>query len=122
MVNQNKIFSFKIKRQAKNFFPRDVERTVGVIHCVCSRYCSNTHESLYEMVHYSTVSDIRRLKDGSRQKCLDYIDHLWSFFYIIFTFLFGYNTVIFLYILYCFVSVQHDGLANTVFSLDPSKV
>ena len=28
MVNQNKIFSFKIKRQAKNIFPRDVERTV----------------------------------------------------------------------------------------------
>ena len=28
MVNQNKIFSFEIKRQAKNVFPRDVERTV----------------------------------------------------------------------------------------------
>ena len=28
-VNQNKIFLFKIKRQAKNVFPRDVERTVG---------------------------------------------------------------------------------------------
>ena len=28
MVKQNKIFSFKIKRQAKNVFPRDVERTV----------------------------------------------------------------------------------------------
>ena len=28
MVNQNKIFSFKIKRQAKNVLPRDVERTV----------------------------------------------------------------------------------------------
>ena len=28
MVNQNKIFSFKIKRQAKNVFQRDVERTV----------------------------------------------------------------------------------------------
>ena len=28
MVNQNKIFSFKIKRQAKNVFPRDVKRTV----------------------------------------------------------------------------------------------
>ena len=30
MVNQNKIFSFKIKRQAKNVFPRDVERTVEI--------------------------------------------------------------------------------------------
>ena len=27
MVNQNKIFSFKIKCQAKNIFPSDVERT-----------------------------------------------------------------------------------------------
>ena len=37
MVNQNKIFSFKIKRQAKNVFPRDVERTVrkiSVLHCI----------------------------------------------------------------------------------------
>ena len=40
MVNQNKIFSFKIKRRAKkkkkkkkkkNVFPSDVERTVGVV-------------------------------------------------------------------------------------------
>ena len=29
MVSQNKMFSFKIKRQAKNVFPRDVERTVA---------------------------------------------------------------------------------------------
>ena len=29
MVNQNKIFSFKIKHQAKNVFPSDLERTVG---------------------------------------------------------------------------------------------
>ena len=28
MVGQNKRFSFKIKRQAKNVFPRDAERTV----------------------------------------------------------------------------------------------
>ena len=28
MVYQNKIFSFKRKRQANNVFPRDVERTV----------------------------------------------------------------------------------------------
>ena len=31
MVNQNKRVSFKIKRQAKNIFPRDVERTVGAM-------------------------------------------------------------------------------------------
>ena len=30
MVNQNKIFSFKIKRQAKTVFPSEVERTVVV--------------------------------------------------------------------------------------------
>ena len=37
MVSQNKRFSFKIKRQAKNVFPRDVERTVGRIQSiVCS--------------------------------------------------------------------------------------
>ena len=29
MLNQNKIFSFKIKRQTKNVFPRDVERIVN---------------------------------------------------------------------------------------------
>ena len=30
MVIQNKIFPFKIKRQAKNVFPSDVERTVSL--------------------------------------------------------------------------------------------
>ena len=30
MVCQNKIFSFKIKRQAKKVFHRDVERTVSI--------------------------------------------------------------------------------------------
>ena len=28
MVNQNKKFSYKIKRQAKNILPSDVERTI----------------------------------------------------------------------------------------------
>ena len=28
MVNQNKTFSFRIKRQEKKVFPKDVERTV----------------------------------------------------------------------------------------------
>ena len=32
MVNQNKIFLFKIKRQAKNVFPFDVERIVILKH------------------------------------------------------------------------------------------
>ena len=30
MVNQNKIFSFKLKRQAKNIFPIDVQKIVGM--------------------------------------------------------------------------------------------
>ena len=30
MVNQNKLFSFEIKRQAENVFPRDVESTVNI--------------------------------------------------------------------------------------------
>ena len=34
MVSQNKIFLFKIKRQAKNLFPRDVERTVVCLHMI----------------------------------------------------------------------------------------
>ena len=30
MVNQNKMFSFKIKCQAKHIFPSDVDRTVAI--------------------------------------------------------------------------------------------
>ena len=38
MINQNKIFSFKIKRQAKKNFPNDVERTVDTYLHVCCAY------------------------------------------------------------------------------------
>ena len=38
MVNQNKIFSFKIKRKAKNVFPRDVEKTVNLQQRLCALY------------------------------------------------------------------------------------
>ena len=31
MVNQNKIFSFKIKRQVKNIFPNNVKKTVNFV-------------------------------------------------------------------------------------------
>ena len=31
MFSQNKIFSFKIKRQAKNVFPSNVEKTIEVL-------------------------------------------------------------------------------------------
>ena len=40
MVSQNKIFSFKIKRQAKNVYPRDVERTVGPGFYILNNCCS----------------------------------------------------------------------------------
>ena len=52
----------------------------------------NIHYKLF----YNTVLHITRFKDGS-QKCIDYIeknDHKWSFFNIIYTFLFGYKTVV----------------------------
>ena len=54
-----------------------------------------TLQPLYNTVRYNTVLDITQSKDGS-QKCIDYIenDHKWSFFNIIYTFLFGYNTVV----------------------------
>ena len=44
-----------------------------------------TLQPLYNMIHYNTVLDITRFKDGS-QKCLGYIE--------IYTFLFGYNRVV----------------------------
>ena len=55
MVNQNKIFSFKIKRQAKNVFPRDVERTVAT--CITMTLYSpalhyeNTPIQIYRKFH-----------------------------------------------------------------------
>ena len=56
----------------------------------------NTLQSLYSTVRYNTVLNIARFKDGS-QKMYRFIlknDHEWSFFNIIYTFLFGYNTVV----------------------------
>ena len=38
MVNQSKLFSFKIKRQAKTVFPSDIERTVVKISRKCHNY------------------------------------------------------------------------------------
>ena len=53
MVNQNKIFSFKIKRHAKNVFPRDVERTVGTIFQIfeASQYFRNSISQSTENMH-----------------------------------------------------------------------
>ena len=58
-------------------------------------FIETTLQPLYNTVGYKTVLDITQFKVGS-QKCIDYIenDHKWSFFNIIFTFLFGYNTVV----------------------------
>ena len=53
MDNQNKIFSFKIKRQTKNVFPRDVERTVtqrahGVYTTSPQRRCIDVEATLFK--------------------------------------------------------------------------
>ena len=42
MVNQNKLFSFKTKRQTKNVFPRDVERTVDNIYTIQNLHIANS--------------------------------------------------------------------------------
>ena len=56
---------------------------------------SSTLQLLYNTVRYNTVLDITRFKDGPQNV---YIilknDHKWSFFNIIYTFLFGYNMVV----------------------------
>ena len=45
MVYQNKIFSFKVKRQAKNVFSRDVERTVVFGSCYIATFCGSQFSS-----------------------------------------------------------------------------
>ena len=57
---------------------------------------TTTVQPLYNMVHYNMVLYITRFKDGSK-KCIDFLlknYHKWSFFNIIYIFLFGYNTVV----------------------------
>ena len=56
---------------------------------------STALQPLYNMIHYNMVFDIIQFKDGS-QKCIIILknDHKWSFFNIIYTFLFGNNTVV----------------------------
>ena len=45
MVNQNKLFSFKIKRQAKKIvFPNDVKRTVAYVFALVYRAESNPYK------------------------------------------------------------------------------
>ena len=57
----------------------------------------NTLQPLYNTVRYNTVLDITQFKDGSQKvKIILKNDHKWSFFNIIYTFLFGYNTVVLL--------------------------
>ena len=59
-----------------------------------SEIFSTTLQPFYNTIRYNTVIDITRFKDGS-QKCIDYTEKMkWSFFNIIYTFLFGYNTVV----------------------------
>ena len=55
----------------------------------------NTLQPLYNTIRYNMVLDITRFKDGSQNcKIILKNDHKWSFFNIIYTFLFGYNTVV----------------------------
>ena len=64
MVNQNKLFSFKIKRQAKKAFPIDVERTVGIsinkiigqIHQMTSWWIHLPEQIVHFMRHLYAVS------------------------------------------------------------------
>ena len=72
----------------------------------------DTHKTLYNTVRYKTVLDTTRFKDGS-QKCKDYIEKMTingHFFYIIYIFLFGYNTVV------------HSCITNKVYAFDPNNI
>ena len=57
MVGQNKRFSFKIKRQAKNVFPRDVERTVmlqfNVIQVSVEDFSGKVFKHAYAILFFS---------------------------------------------------------------------
>ena len=39
-----------------------------------TRDLGSTLQSLYNTVRYNTVLDITQIKDGSKQKCIDYIE------------------------------------------------
>ena len=57
---------------------------------------TNTQQPLYNTVRYNIILDITWFKDGS-QKYIDYIEKMTVYgrsFNIIYTFLFGYNTVV----------------------------
>ena len=58
MVNQNKIFSFEIKRQAKNIFPRDVERTVVSIISITS---GDDFKYQYSALYFGSGSEVIKL-------------------------------------------------------------
>ena len=96
MVSQNKRFSFKIKRQAKNVFPRDVERTVDmsvrtfrgntvqaacgpVVQCVVSLTSSLAVKMLTILVNIILNSQVFLLKKNvsSFCKCKSY-SHFFS--------------------------------------------
>ena len=84
--------------------------------CTIHQPTTKSMDPFYKIAHYKSVSDIRRFKSGFhkccfQRKCILVIykkDHLnkmnrldrkitiylWSFFYIIYTFLFGYNLVV----------------------------
>ena len=63
MVNQNKIFSFKVKQQTQNLFPSDVEEIVVLIfYNYAEKYhYENTPIQIYRKFHLQKLK-IFRLK------------------------------------------------------------
>ena len=63
--------------------------------CIFDKITNTTLQPLYNMVHFNTVLDIHgSKKDPKNAYIILKKDHKWSFFNIIYTFLFGYNTVV----------------------------
>ena len=62
---------------------------------VYSTSTHNIHTNLLITLFIITVLDIILFKDKKNVKIKQKNDHIWSFFYIICTFLFGYNTSVY---------------------------
>ena len=84
------MLSTRTESFANSTKPDQTLQNVRLVEWTISNFRTYAKTSLYITVRYNTVLDITRFKYGS-QKCIDYIenDHKWSFFNIIYTFLFG---------------------------------
>ena len=97
---------------------------VKLVQSLLSVSCSlnnntSTQQPLYNMIHNSTVLDIRRFKDGPRKCCIQ--SKMYGHFSLQSIYFCLDEMVIFLYKLYFFVWIQHGCLANTGLALDPSN-